>query len=58
MQEATVTGIKVLYCTVDVALKGVSKLANYLANLLFRHSPPKAAILDELQRTPRDSLIG
>ena len=37
----------------DVALKGVAKQANYLANLLFRHNSPKAAITDELRRTPK-----
>ena len=42
----------------DAVLKGVSTLANYPANLLFRHRSPKAAILHELQRIPRDSLIG
>ena len=35
-EETTVAGIKVLCCTVDVALKGVARQANYLANLLFR----------------------
>ena len=51
-EEATIATIKVLCCTVDVALKGVAKQANYPANLLFRHSSPRAAITDELQRTP------
>ena len=37
-EEATIASIKVLCCTVDVALKGVAKQVNYLANLLFRHS--------------------
>ncbi len=51
-EEATIATIKVLCCTVDVALKGVAEQANYPANLLFRHNSPKAAITDELQRTP------
>jgi hypothetical protein len=35
-ESAAITDIKVLFCTVDVALKGMSKQANYPANLLFR----------------------
>ena len=31
-EETTIATIKVLCCTVDVALKGVAKQANYLAN--------------------------
>jgi hypothetical protein len=56
--EETIATINVLCCTVDVALKGVAKHANYLANLLFRHSSPRAAIMDELQRTPLESFVG
>ena len=52
-KEATIAAIKVLCCTVDVALKSVAKQAHYPANLLFRHNSPKAAITDELQRTPK-----
>ena len=51
-EEATIATIKVLCCSVDVALKGVAKKANYSANLLFRHSSPRAAITDELRRPP------
>ena len=40
-EEATIAAIKVLCCTVDVALKGVAKQANYPANQLFRHSKPR-----------------
>ena len=47
-EEATIATINVLCCTVDVALKGVARQANYAANLLFRHNSPKAAITDEL----------
>ena len=57
-EEATIAGIKVLCCTTDVALKGVSKLANYPGNLLFRHNSPRAAITDELQCIPDDSFLG
>ena len=57
-EEATIAGIKVLCCTTDVALKGVSNRTNYPANLLFRHNSPDAAITDELQRTPEESLLG
>ena len=59
-EEATIATIKVLCCTVDVAFKGIAKQANYLANLLFRHSKPRVVIMDELQRTPPplESFIG
>ena len=53
-EEATIAAIKVLCCTVDVALKGVARQANYLANL-FRHSSPSVAITDELQPPPPKS---
>ena len=53
-EEATIAGIKVLCCATDVALKGVAKLANYLANLLFRHKSLDAAVSDELQRQPEE----
>ena len=56
-EEATIAGIKVLRCTTDAALEGVAKLANYFANLLFRHKSPDAALLDELQRQPQESLL-
>jgi hypothetical protein len=49
-EETTIATIKVLCCTVDVALKGVAGQANYPANLLFRHNKPRAVIMDELQR--------
>ena len=55
-EEATIAGIKVQRCTTDAALKVVSKLANYLGNLRFRQSVPRAAITDELQCTPRPAL--
>ena len=42
----------------DVAPKGVAKQANYPADLLFRHSSPRAANTDELQRTPQESFAG
>jgi hypothetical protein len=57
-EEAAIAAIKVLCCTVDVALKGFAKLANYPAKLLFRQRPARGAILDELQRVPDVSLIG
>ncbi|MFM7977918.1 MAG: hypothetical protein ACKPKO_01270, partial [Candidatus Fonsibacter sp.] len=54
-EEALIAAIGVLCCTVDVALKGVARQANYLANLLFRHSSPRVAITDEAKRTPQES---
>ena len=57
-EEATIAAIKVLCCTVEVALKGVARQANYPANLLFPHKSPRAAITDELQRTPQESFVG
>ena len=52
-EEAAIATIKVLCCTVDVALMGVAKQANYLAILLLRHNKPRVVVTDELQRTPK-----
>ena len=58
-EEATIAAIKVLCCTVVMALKGVDRQANYPANLLFRQSSPKAAIMDKAHRTPpQESFVG
>ncbi len=43
-EEAAIAAVKVLCCTVDVALKGFAKLANYPAKLLFRQRPARGAI--------------
>jgi hypothetical protein len=56
-EETTIATIKVLCCTVDVALKGVARQAHYPANLLFRHNKPRAVVMDELQRTPQESFV-
>jgi hypothetical protein len=57
-EEEAIAHVKVLCCTVDVALKGFAKQANYPAKLLFRLRRARAAVLDELQRIPEVSLIG